>query len=126
MEARTEIRASGAELLVVMPISATRAETWRRGHDARDVLVVGDADRLLYTALEIGRGSAAALLLDGASWRAAGSEALRLRPAWKTRGDDGFQLGADLLLDHRARITLLHRPRTAADRVPPEELLQRL
>ncbi len=126
MEARTEIRSRGADLLVVMPISAERAERWRRSHDARDVLVAGDADRALYTALSVGRGTPRDLLLDPASWRDAVAEAARLKPAWKARGDDGFQLGADVLLDADAQIMLLHRPRTAADRIPAGDLLARL
>lgn len=126
LEARDEIRARGADLLVVMPIPPERAETWRRGHDARDVLVAADRERTLYRALDVGRGSARNLLLDPASWRDGAAEALRLRPAWKARGDDGFQLGADVVLDRDAEVVLLHRPRTAADRIPVEELIARL
>ncbi len=124
--ARDRIRARGGDLLVVMPVDAERAEAWRRREGARDVLVAGDPARELYRALGVGRGSARALLLDGASWRDGLREAARLRPAWKARGDDGFQLGADVLLDDRARIRLLHRASSAADRVPVDELLARL
>lgn len=126
MEAREAIRARGGDLLVVMPIPAARAEAWRRRHGARDVLVAGDADRDLYRALGVGRGSARALLLDPASWRDGIREAARLRPAWKARGDDGFQLGADVLLGPDGDVRLLHRATSAADRVPVEELLARL
>ncbi len=111
---------------MVLPVSAERAEAWRRRERARDVLVAGDPTRDLYRALGVGRGTARTLLLDGASWRDGLREAARLRPAWKARGDDGFQLGADVLLDDRARIRLLHRPTTAADRVPVEQLIARL
>jgi hypothetical protein len=126
VEARKDIRARGGDLLVVMPITPKRAEDWRQRHHARDVLVAGDADLALYHALGVGRGTPRGLLLDPASWRDGAAEALRLKPAWKARGDDGFQLGADLLLDRDARITLLHRPSTAADRIPVEDLLSRL
>lgn len=126
MEAREAIRARGGDLLVVMPIPAERAAAWRHGHGARDVLVAGDPERELYRALGVGRGSARALLLDGASWRDGIREAARLRPAWKARGDDGFQLGADLLLGPDADVRLLHRATSAADRVPVDELLARL
>jgi hypothetical protein len=126
VEAKDAIRARGGDLLVVMPIPAQRAETWRRGHGARDVLVAGDPERDLYRALEVGRGSARALLLDPASWRDGLAEAAHLRPAWKARGDDGFQLGADVLLGPDGEVRLIHRARSAADRVPVEELLARL
>ena len=126
MEARERIRARGGDLLVVMPVPAARCEAWRRREGARDVLVAGDPARDLYRALRVGRGSARALLLDGASWRDGIREAARLRPAWKARGDDGFQLGADLLLGPDADVRLLHRATSAADRVPVEELLTRL
>jgi len=126
VEAREAIRERGGDLLVVMPIPAARAETWRRGHGARDVLVAGDPDRDLYRALEVGRGSARALLLDPASWRDGIKEAARLKPAWKARGDDGFQLGADVLLGRDGEVRFIHRATSAADRVPVEELLARL
>ncbi|MEY4225497.1 MAG: AhpC/TSA antioxidant enzyme [Actinomycetota bacterium] len=126
MEARSAIRARGADLLVVMPIDAARADEWRRRHGARDVLVAGDPERALYRALGVGRGSARALLLDPASWRDGLREAARLRPAWKARGDDGFQLGADLLLGRDGEVRFIHRARSAADRVPVDELLARL
>ena len=126
MEARSAIRAQGADLLVVMPIDAARADEWRRRHGARDVLVTGDPERALYRALGVGRGSARALLLDPASWRDGLREAARLRPAWKARGDDGFQLGADLLLGRDGEVRFIHRARSAADRVPVDELLARL
>jgi hypothetical protein len=125
-EARESIRARGGDLLVVMPVDAGRADAWRRREGARDVLVAGDPERDLYRALGVGRGSARALFLDGASWRDGLREAARLKPAWKARGDDGFQLGADLLLDDRARVRLLHRATSAADRVPVDELIARL
>ena len=41
----------------------------------------------------------------------------------KHRGDDGFQLGADVVLDAEGRIVFIHRPATAADRIPVEQLL---
>jgi hypothetical protein len=111
---------------VVLPIPPERAASWQRAHDADDILVVGDADRRLYRALGVGRGGARDLLLDRASWRAAIDETLRGNIAMKHRGDDGFQLGADLVLDDEARVVRLHRPRTAADRLAPEALLDAL
>ena len=40
-----------------------------------------------------------------------------------TTGDDTLLLGIDLVLDDRGRIAHLHRPRHAADRTPPAELI---
>ena len=44
----------------------------------------------------------------------------------KHRGDDGFQLGADVVLDAKGHVAFIHRPATAADRVPIDELLTRV
>ncbi len=126
MEAKTAIRAAGADLLVVLPTSAGRAEGWRQTHHAWDVTVIGDEDRALYRALGIGRGTPRDLLLDPRSWREAAGELLHGRFAMKHRGDDGFQLGADVVLDADGHVVFIHRPATAADRVPVEELLARV
>ena len=126
MEAKTAIRATGADLLVVLPTSAGRAEGWRQANNAWDVTVAGDEDRMLYRALGIGRGTPRNLLLDPRSWREAAGELLHGRFAMKHRGDDGFQLGADVVLDAEGHVTFIHRPVTAADRVPVAELLTRL
>ena len=125
MEAKTAIRAAGADLLVVLPTSAGRAEGWRQTHHAWDVTVIGDEDRALYRALGIGRGTPRNLLLDPRSWREAAGELLHGNFAMKHRGDDGFQLGADVVLDAAGHVVFIHRPATAADRVPVEELLAR-
>ena len=126
MEAVPAIRAAGADLLVVLPVPAERAEAWRRANGADDVLVAGDADRALYRALGVGRGTPRHLLLDPRSWREAAGELLRGRLAWKHRGDDGFQLGADVVLDAQGRVVFIHRPETAADRTAVAELLRRV
>ena len=126
MEAKTAIRAAGADLLVVLPTSAGRAEGWRQSNNAWDVTVIGDEDRVLYRALGVGRGTPRDLLLDPRSWREAAGELLHGRFAMKHRGDDGFQLGADVVLDAEGRVAYIHHPSTAADRVPVEELLTRL
>lgn len=39
------------------------------------------------------------------------------------RGDDSWQLGADVVIDTEGRIAFLHLAKDAADRVPPEELI---
>ena len=126
MEAKTAIRAAGADLLVVLPTSPGRAEGWRQANQAWDVTVIGDEDRALYRALGVGRGTPRHLLLDPRSWREAIGELAHGRLAMKHRGDDGFQLGADVLLDAEGRVAFIHRPATAADRVPIGELLARL
>ena len=125
MEAVPAIRAAGADLLVVLPIPADRAEGWRQANRAWDVTVAADPDRALYRALGVGRGTPRHLLLDPRSWREAAAELLHGRLPLKHRGDDGFQLGADLVLDAEGRIAFSHRPATAADRVPVAELLRR-
>ena len=109
-----------------MPIPPERAATWQHAHDADDILVVGDEDRRLYRALGVGRGGVRNLLLDPRSWREAIGEMLHGNIAMKHRGDDGFQLGADVVLDREAHITRLHRPRTAADRIDLETLFAAL
>ena len=126
MEAKTAIRAAGADLLIVLPVSAGRAEGWRQANNARDVTVIGDDERVLYRALGIGRGTPRNLLLDPRSWREAAGELRHGRFAMKHRGDDGFQLGADVVLDAEGRVAFIHRPATAADRVPVAELLARV
>ena len=126
MEAVPAIRAAGADLLVVLPIPPERAAAWQWAHAATDVLVAGDADRALYRALDVGRGTPRALLLDPRSWREALGELRRGRLALKHRGDDGFQLGADVVLDADGRVAFIHRPATAADRVAVAELLAHL
>ena len=95
MEAKTAIRAAGADLLIVLPTSAGRAEGWRQANNAWDVTVIGDEERVLYRALGVGRGTPRNLLLDPRSWREAAGELRHGRFAMKHRGDDGFQLGAD-------------------------------
>ena len=126
MEAKTAIRAAGADLLVVLPTSAGRAEGWRQSNNAWDVTVIGDEDCALYGALGVGRGTPRNLLLDPRSWREATGELLHGRFAMKHRGDDGFQLGADVVLDAEGHVVFIHRPATAADRVPVEKLLARV
>jgi hypothetical protein len=126
VEAKTRIRAAGADLLIVLPTSAGRAEGWRQANGAWDVTVIGDEDRALYRALGVGRGTPRHLLLDPRSWREAAAELLHGRLAMKHRGDDGFQLGADVVLDAEGHVAFIHRPATAADRVPVSELLTRL
>ncbi len=106
-----------------MPIPPERAASWQRAHDAEDILVAGDADRRLYRALDVGRGGVRGLLLDPPSWRDAIGETFRGNLAKKHRGDDGFQLGADLILDADAHVVRIHRPRTAADRLSVDDLL---
>ena len=126
MEAKTAIREAGADLLVVLPTSVGRAEGWRQANGAWDVTVIGDEDRALYRALGVGRGTPRNLLLDPRSWREAAGELLHGRFAMKHRNDDGFQLGADIVLDAEGRVAFIHRPATAADRVPVAELLARV
>ena len=126
MEAKTAIRAAGADLLIVLPTSPGRAEGWRQANNAWDVTVIGDEDRVLYRALGVGRGTPRHLLLDPRSWREAAGELLHGHFAMKHRGDDGFQLGADVVLDAEAHVAFIHRPATAADRVPVAELLSRV
>ena len=126
MEAKTAIRAAGADLLIVLPTSAGRVEGWRQANNAWDVTVIGDEDRALYRALGVGRGTPRNLLLDPRSWREAASELRRGRLAMKHRKDDGFQLGADVVLDAEGHVAFIHRPATAADRVPVAELLARM
>lgn len=109
-----------------MPIPPERAASWQRAHDAEDIRVVGDANRRLYRALDVGRGDVRGLLLDPPSWREAIGETLRGNVAKKHRGDDGFQLGADLVLDADTRVIRIHRPRTAADRLGVDELVAAL
>ena len=123
MEAKNAIRAAGADLLVVLPTSAGRAEGWRQSNAAWDVTVIGDEDCALYRALGVGRGTPRNLLLDPRSWREAAGELFRGRFAMKHRGDDGFQLGGDVVLDAEGHVTFIHRPVTAADHVPVAELL---
>ncbi len=123
VECRTTIRASGSDLLVILPTSAGRAEEWQQANNAQDVTVIGDQDRALYRALEIGRGTPRKLLLDPRSWREATGELLHGRLPTKHRGDDGFQLGADVVLDAEGHIAFIHRPSTAADRILVEQLL---
>jgi peroxiredoxin len=123
VETKTAIRAAGADLLVVLPTSPGRAEAWQQSNNARDVKVIGDQDCVLYCALDIGRGTPRKLLLDSQSWREAARELLHGRFPTKHRGADGFQLGADMVLDAKGRIAFIHRPSTAADRVPVEQLL---
>jgi hypothetical protein len=79
-----------------------------------------------HRALGIGRGTPRNLLLDPRSWREAAGELRHGRFAMKHRGDDGFQLGADVVLDAEGRVAFIHRPATAADRVPVAELLARV
>jgi hypothetical protein len=126
VEAKTAIRAAGADLLIVLPTSAGRAEGWRQANNAWDVTVIGDEERVLYRALGVGRGTPRNLLLDPRSWREAAGELRHGRFAMKHRGDDGFQLGADVVLDAAGRVAFIHRPATAADRVPVAELLARV
>ena len=123
VESQTAIRAAGADLLVVLPTSPGRAEDWQRSNNALDVTVIADQDCALYHALDIGRGTARKLLLDPRSWREATGELLHGHFPTKHRGADGFQLGADLVLDADGRIAFIHRPSNAADRVSVEQLL---
>ncbi|MCX6412851.1 MAG: hypothetical protein NTZ81_10985 [Actinobacteria bacterium] len=100
-----------------------RAEDWQQSNNAQDVTVIGDEDCALYHALNIGRGTPRKLLLDPRSWREATGELMHGHVPSKHRGADGFQLGADLFLDAEGRIVFIHRPATAADRIPVEQLL---
>ena len=124
VETKTAIRAAGADLLVVLPTSPGRAEDWQQSNNAQNVTVIGDEDCALYHALNIGRGTPRKLLLDPRSWREATGELLHGHFPSKHRGADGFQLGADLVLDAEGRIVFIHRPATAADRIPVEQLLR--
>jgi len=124
VEAKVAIRATGADLLVVLPLSPARAEGWQQANHAGEITVIGDEQRVLYRALDIGRGTPRKLLLDPRSWREATRELLHGRFPTKHRGDDGFQLGADVVLDAQGRVAFIHRPSTAADRIPVEQLLR--
>ena len=123
LDAREEIAARGAGLVVVLAADPERARAWQRREGALDVIVLADPARTLTRALRTGRtGPSGARHRVG---RAAGLRGL-LRGRGGRAGDEAAALGADVVLDVDARPTFVHRPTSAGDRSSPATLLAEL
>jgi hypothetical protein len=125
-EARTLIRAAGGELVIVLPIDATRATLWREMEGLEDVTTLADPEHSLYRALGAGRPRLP-LWMFRPREVLAGLVALRegRRPRF-AKGDDGLQLGVDAIVAADGEVVVLHRARSASDRLAPAELVRRI
>ena len=112
--------------MVVLPIDQARADSWRAAHAPTSVRVVGDPDLAIFRALGAGRPSGAWVLRPRPLWTAF-VELLRGNlPRREHRTDDTSILGVDLVTDAAGGIVLLHRARSASDRVTVDRLLAAL
>ena len=110
----------------MLPIDATRASLWREMEGLEDVVTLADPARSLSRALGAGRPRVPLWMFRPRDLLA-GLAALRggRRPRI-TSGDDGLQLGVDAVVAADGEVVVLHRARSASDRLPPAELVRRV
>lgn len=117
---QAEIEKAGVGLAVVgMTASSERLRSFGVQYGLASAAWVADPDRLLYRALELGRGSF--LQLFGPRvWFAGALAVLRGHGIGKLEGD-GFQMPGAFVI-HRGRVVRAYRHATAADRPDLKEL----
>jgi hypothetical protein len=117
---QADIERSGVGLVVVgMTASSQGLQKLAERYGLASAAFVADPDRLLYRALELGRGSF--LQLFGPRiWLAGLLAALRGHGVGKLEGD-GFQMPGAFVI-HRGRVVRAYRHATAADRPDLKEL----
>ncbi len=123
MEAAAEIEAAGARLVAVTPQGAERAKAWRDELGFGAALVIADPGRTLYKALGARRPKPLWVLRPRVAWAGTRAVLAGERPS-VAKGDDTWQLGADVVVDRDGQIAFLHLASDAADRTPPAELIE--